>query len=150
MTVIEDIKSQLKVAMKEKDTVMLDTLRGVTSACTNELVASGKTPQDEVSDDMALKVIGRLIKQRKDSIEQFEKGGRADLADAEKLQLAVLEKFQPPQLSEEEIRAIAEAKKAELGITDKSKAGILTGAVMKAVSGKADGSIVKSIVESIL
>jgi uncharacterized protein YqeY len=112
-------------------------------------VASGKTPQDEVTDEMVLKVIGRLIKQRKDSISQFEAGGRNDLAESEKEQLAILEQFQPPQMGEDELRAIAMRKKEELGITDKAKAGILTGAVMKEVSGQADGALVKSIIESL-
>ncbi len=135
--------------MREKDQVALDTYRVVLSAFTAELVASGKTPQDEVSDDMALKVIIKLIKQRKDAISQFEAGGRGDLAEEEKKQLALLEKFQPAQMSEQDIRAIAEQKKAELGITDKAKAGILTGAVMKAVAGQADGGTVKNIVDSL-
>lgn len=144
-----DIREQMKQAMRDKDQVALDTYRGVLSAFTSELVAGGKTPQDEVTDDMALKVILKLIKQRKDAISQFETGGRADLADEEKKQLALLEKFQPAQMSEDEIRKIAEAKKAELGITDKAKAGILTGAVMKAAAGQADGGVVKTIVESL-
>lgn len=144
-----DIREQMKQAMRDKDQVALDTYRGVLSAFTSELVAGGKTPQDEVGDDMALKVILKLIKQRKDAISQFETGGRADLADEEKKQLALLEKFQPAQMGEDEIRKIAEAKKAELGITDKAKAGILTGAVMKAAAGQADGGVVKQIVESL-
>jgi uncharacterized protein len=147
--IIVDIKEQLKTAMREKNQTALDTLRSVMSACTNELVASGKTPQDEVTDEMVLKVIGRLIKQRKDSISQFEAGGRNDLAESEKEQLAILEQFQPPQMGEDELRAIAMRKKEELGITDKAKAGILTGAVMKEVSGQADGALVKSIIESL-
>lgn len=147
--IIADIKEQLKTAMREKNQVALDTLRSVMSACTNELVAAGKTPQDEVTDEMVLKVVSRLIKQRKDSISQFEAGGRADLAESEKEQLAILEKFQPPQMSEDEIRTIAMRKKDELGITDKAKAGILTGAVMKEVGGNADGAVVKSIIESL-
>ena len=144
-----DIREQMKQAMRDKDQVALDTYRGVLSAFTSELVASGKTPQDEVDDALALKVIQKLIKQRKDAISQFEAGARLDLAEEEKKQLAFLEKFQPAQMSEEEIRKIAEAKKAELGITDKAKAGILTGAVMKAVAGQADGGTVKQIVESL-
>jgi uncharacterized protein len=149
MTIATDVREQLKAAMREKNQTALDTLRSVMSACTNELVASGKTPQDEVTDDMALKVIARLIKQRKDSISQFETGGRADLAADEKAQLAILEQFQPPQMGEEELRAIAMRKKEELGIIDKAKSGILTGAVMKEVSGQADGALVKSIIESL-
>jgi uncharacterized protein len=149
MTIATDVRELLKVAMREKNQTALDTLRSVMSACTNELVASGKTPQDEVTDDMAQKVISRLIKQRKDSIAQFETGGRTDLALDEKAQLAILEQFQPPQMGEDALRTIALRKKEELGITDKAKAGILTGAVMKEVSGQADGALVKSIIESL-
>jgi uncharacterized protein YqeY len=115
----------------------------------NELVSTGKTPQDEVDDTLALKVIQKLIKQRKDAITQFEAGARSDLAEEEKKQLTVLEKFQPAQMNEADIRVIAERKKAELNITDKSKIGILTGAVMKEISGAADGNTVKSIIESL-
>lgn len=145
-----DIRERLKDAMRNKDQVALDTYRGIISAFTNELLASGKTPQDEVTDEIALSVIKKTIKQRKDGIEQFTAGGRIDLADADKAQLALLEGFMPVQMSDEEIHTIAAAKKATLGITDKTKVGILTGAVMKEVAGKADGSRVKTIVESLL
>lgn len=150
-----DIREKLKDAMRNKDQVALDTYRGILSACTNELVANGKTPQDEVTDDVALAVIKRTIKQRKDAIEQFTAGGRDDLADADRAQLALLEVFQPAQMSEADIKAIAERKKSELGIEDKSKLGILVGAVMKetaglpAQAGNADGQVVKNIVESL-
>jgi len=150
MNIATEVREELKNAMRAKDQVALDTYRAVLTGFMNELVATGKTPQDEVSDDMALKVIQKLIKQRKDAISQFEAGARSDLAEVEKQQLAVLEKFQPAQMSEADIRAIAERKKAELNITDKTKAGILTGAVMKEVAGQADGSMVKNIVESLL
>lgn len=152
-----DIREKLKDAMRAKDQVALDTYRGLLSAFTNELVASGKTPQDEVTDDIALAVIKKTIKQRKDSISQFEAGGRQDLADADKAQLALLEVFQPAQMSEADIKVIAEKKKAELGVTDTSKLGILVGAVMKETrqlseggqAGEADGQVVKKIVEGL-
>lgn len=149
MTIAHTIREQLKTAMREKNQVALDTLRSVLGGFTTELVAAGKTPQDDVSDDMALKVITKLVKQRKDAISQFEAGGRDDLAADEKLQLAVLEVYLPAQMSEAEIRTVAERKKAELGVTDKAKAGILTGAVMKELAGRADGALVKTVVESL-
>ncbi len=149
MNIATDIREKMKQAMRDKDQAALDTYRGTLSAFTNELVAAGKTPQDEVTDDMALKVIQKIIKQRKDSIAQFEAGGRADLAADEKAQLSYLEVFQPAQMAEADIRAIAEIKKAELNVTDKTKTGILTGAVMKEVAGRADGQVVKQIVESL-
>lgn len=119
------------------------------SGFTNELVANGKSPQDTVTDEIALTVIKKLVKQRKDSISQFESAGRTELANAEKAQLAVLEAYLPAQLSEEKILEIAQAKKSELGITDKSKSGILTGAVMKEVAGNADGALVKKVVDNL-
>lgn len=149
MSIVINIREKLKDAMRSKNQVALDTYRGVLSAFTNELVALGKTPQDEMSDEEAQKVITRLIKQRRDSIDQFEKGGRNDLAESEKSQLALLAEFLPPQMSKDDVKKIAEAKKAELGINDKTKIGVLTGAVMKALNGQADGAIVKKIVESL-
>lgn len=144
-----DIREKLKDAMRSKDQVALDTYRGILSAFTNELVAAGKTPQDEVTDDIALSVIKKTIKQRKDAIEQFTAGGRADLADADRAQLALLEVFQPAMMGEDEIRVIAKTKKADLGIDDKSKLGILVGAVMKETGGTADGAVVKRVVEEL-
>lgn len=144
-----DIREKLKDAMRAKDQVALDTYRGLLSAFTNELVAQGKTPQDEVTDEIALSVIKKTIKQRKDAISQFEAGGRQDLADADKAQLALLATFEPAMMSESDIRAIAIAKKAELTIEDKSKLGILVGAVMKATAGNADGQVVKKVVEEL-
>ncbi len=144
-----DIREKLKDAMRAKDQVALDTYRGILSAFTNELVAAGKTPQDEVTDDIAVAVIKKTIKQRKDAISQFEAGGRQDLADDDKAQLALLEYFQPAQMSEDDIRAIAKTKKADLKIEDKSKLGILVGAVMKETAGNADGQVVKKIVEEL-
>lgn len=149
MTLQEQIREKLKVAMKEKNQPALDTFRAVLSAFTNELVSSGKTPQDEVTDEMAQKVIQKIIKQRNDSISQFESGGREDLANAEKEQLSYLEQFMPKQLSQEEIKSIATSKKEELGISDKAKIGILVGAVMKEVGSSANGNTVKSVVESL-
>jgi uncharacterized protein YqeY len=135
--------------MKDKDQSALDTLRAVLAGCTNELVAIGKTPQDSLDDAGVIKVISKLIKQRKDSIEQFTSAGRADLVAGEQAQLFVLEEFMPEQMSEEKVRAIAVAKQTELGHTDKSKMGILIGAVMKEVGGQADGALVKKVVESL-
>jgi len=128
----------------------LTTLRGVLAAFTNEAVALKRKPQDKLSDPEAVAVIRRLVKQRKDSIEQFEKGGRKDLADNEKAELKILEEFLPAQMSEEKLREIVLAKKEETGITDKSKMGQLMGAVIKETKGEADGALVKKIVEEVL
>jgi uncharacterized protein YqeY len=149
MSIETNIKEALKEAMKNKDEVRLSVMRNIKAACTNELVATGLTPQSEVTDELALVVIKRLAKQRKDSIEQFRNGGREDLATVEEKELAVLEELLPEMLSQDQIRPIAEKKKVELGVEDKSKMGILIGAVMKELRGQADGADVKAVVESL-
>ena len=143
------IREKIKEAMIAKDQVKLNVYRGILSAFTNELVAKGKTPQDTLSDDECMAVVKRLAKQRKDSIEQFEKGGRSELAQAEKEELVVLETLLPQSMSKDEIRKIAEAKKAEMNLTDKSKMGMLMGAVIKETKGSADGADVKEVVEEL-
>lgn len=149
MSLQTDIKDQMKDAMKAKDQVRLTVLRGVSSAFTNELVAKKMTPQDELPDDDAMAVIKRLAKQRKDSIQQFTDAGRDELAENEQAELAVLEDFLPAMMSQDEIRPIAEAKKAELGVEDASGAGRLVGAVMGKLKGQADGGDVKAVVDSL-
>lgn len=145
----QTIKESIKDAMRAKDTLRLETLRSIVAACTNELVASRRTPQETLTDEEVLAVVKRLGKQRKDSIEQFEKGGREDLADKEKAELVILESFLPKMPERDEIKKVAEAKKIELGITDKSKAGQLVGAVMKKLKGQADGGVVKEVVDGL-
>jgi uncharacterized protein YqeY len=135
--------------MKAKDEVKLRTIRSIITACTNELVNSGRTPQDWLEDSETHAVIKRLAKQRKESIVQYEANQRPELALPEKEELAVLESYLPQMMSKEDIRPIAEAKKTELGIEDKAKMGMLVGAVMKELAGKADGSDVKLVVESL-
>jgi uncharacterized protein YqeY len=149
MTLHEQIRSQLKDALKAKDQIKLRTVRSILTAFTNELVATGKTPQDIISDEGGLSVIKRLAKQRKESIVQYEAASRPELAETEKEELAVLETYLPQMMSPEAIKPIAEAKKAELGIEDKSKMGVLVGAVMKELAGKADGGDVKNVVEGL-
>jgi uncharacterized protein YqeY len=149
MSLHTSLRESLKEAMKAKDAIKLRTVRSIITACTNELVATGKTPQDMLDDAGVLAVIKRLAKQRKESILAYESNNRPELAVPEKEELAVLESYLPTLLTQDQIRPIAEAKKAELGITDKSKLGIIVGAVMKDLAGKADGGDVKVVVESL-
>jgi uncharacterized protein YqeY len=149
MSLHQEIKDSLKDALKAKEEVRLRTIRGMMTAFTNEAVATGGTPQTILADEQALAVIKRLAKQRKESIVQYEAANRPELAAPEKDELMVLESYLPQMMSQEQIRPIAEAKKAELGVEDKSKLGILVGAVMKELAGKADGGDVKAVVESL-
>jgi uncharacterized protein len=143
----EQIKNNIKEAMMARDKVRLEVMRGLVTAFTNELVSKGKTPQDMLSDEEALAVITRLSKQRKDSIEQFTKGNREDLVKEEQAQLSILETYLPKLLDKSEVEKIARAKKEELGITDPTKKGMLMSALMKDLKGKADGSVVKEVVD---
>jgi len=147
MSLHTDIKNSIKDAMKNREEVRLSVLRLLSSAFTNELVAKGRKPTEELTDDEAIAVITRAAKQRKDSIEQFEEGGRPELAEAEKAELAVVETYLPTLMSEEEIKKVVEVKKAEMNIADKSQMGMFMGAVMKDLKGKADGALVKKIIE---
>lgn len=149
MALHTDIQGELKEALRAKDEVRLRTVRNMLTAFTNELVATGKKPNETLDDEKVMGVIKRLAKQRKDSIEQFRAGGREELALEEEKELQVLEAYLPQTMSQDEIRPIAEKKKAELGIEDESKMGQLMGAVMKELQGKADGGDVKAVVESL-
>ncbi|MDD5721291.1 MAG: GatB/YqeY domain-containing protein [Candidatus Pacebacteria bacterium] len=145
----EQIKNGIKEAMMAKDALRLKAFRAMSSAFTNELVAKNKKPQDMLSDEEALAVITRLAKQRKDSIEQFKKGNREDLVKEEQEELSILETYLPKLMEKSEVEKIARAKKDELGITDATKKGMLMSALMKDLKGKAEGSMVKEVVDSL-
>jgi uncharacterized protein YqeY len=149
MSLHTSLRDSLKDAMKAKDAAKLRTVRSIMTAVTNELVATGKTPQSELDDASVLTVIKRLAKQRKESILQYEAAGRTDLSEPEKEELVVLEAYLPTLMTQDAIRPIAVAKMAELGITDKSKMGMLVGALMRDLAGQADGGDVKAVVESL-
>ncbi len=149
MSLHEKIKVEMIEALKNREEIKLSVLRGLISAFTNELVAQKKKPQEMLNDDDTLSVIKRAGKQRKDSIEQFKKGGREDLASSEEEELKIIEEYLPKMMGIEEIKKIAENKKSEMKIDDKSKIGILMGAIMKELKGQADGGDVKKAVEDL-
>ncbi len=148
MTLHEQIRELIKDAMRAKDAVRLDTLRGVLSACTNQLVANGKKPQEMLTDEEVIAVITRLSKQRKDSIEQYTTGNRPDLVAEESAQLAVLMEFLPTLMSEAEITTFVENKKSTF--TADTKKGMIMAEIMRELKGKADGALVKKVVDSLI
>jgi len=149
MSIQTQIQEQIKKALKAKEALKLSVLRGLSAAFVNELVAIGRKPNDQISDEEALKVIKKEANKRKDSIEQYTKGNRPELANKENEELVVLSTYLPEMMSLEDIKKIAETKKEELGITDKSKIGILIGAIMKETKGQADGKDVKDVVDNL-
>lgn len=150
MTIHENLKLSIPDALRTKDEVRLRTLRSLVTAMTNEVVAKKRKPNEFLTDEEATAVIKRAANQRKDSIEQFEKAARLDLAEPEKAELVLLESYLPAQMSREEIEVAAKAKMAELGGKDKVQTGTFIGTLMKELKGKADGGTVKLVVDSLL
>ncbi len=150
MTIHESIKGGIPEALKARDETRLRTLRSLSTAMTNEVVAKKRKPDQLLSDEEALAVIKRAANQRKDSIEQFEKGGRPELAVPENAELVILESYLPAQMNREEIERLARAKIEELGILKKEDVGKFIGALMRDLKGQADGELVKEIVNSLV
>lgn len=141
MTLSEQIDKDFIAAYKEKDENKSSVLRLLKSALKNEEIAK----KTQLSDDDAIKIIQREIKQRKDSVAEYEKGGRADLANKEKAEIAILEEYMPDQLSDEELETIVKSE-AE----GESDFGKIMSKVMPQVAGRADGSRVSAAVRKVL
>jgi uncharacterized protein YqeY len=117
---------------------------------TNEVVAKKRKPNEFLTDEEAMAVIKRASSQRKDSIEQYMKGGRPELAEPEQAELTIIEGYLPAQMSREEVETIAKAKMAEMNVTSKADTGKFIGALMKDLKGQADGAMVKEVVDNLL
>lgn len=149
MSLHEQIKNNIKTSMKAGDKVRLEVMRGLVTAFTNELVSTKRTPQDMLTDDETIAVITRASKQRKDSIEQFTKGGRTDLVDIEEDQLKILEEFLPKLMEVSEVESFVAEKYKNFEPKDVVKKGMFMSGIMKDLKGKADGSVVKEIVDKL-
>jgi uncharacterized protein YqeY len=145
----DTIGADLVAAMKAKEALKLEVLRGLKSAFTNELVATKRKPTDPLPDEDVISVIRREVKKRKESAEAFRTGNRPELAEKEEAELVILNAYLPALMSKDDIKKIAEAKKTEMGITDKKDMGKFMGAVMKDLAGKADGADVKDVVTAL-
>jgi uncharacterized protein YqeY len=146
MSLMDQINADLKAAMKESDKFRTQTLRSLKSAIKYAEIESGA----ELDDQGVQAVMAKQAKQRRDSIAEFEKGGRDDLVENEAAELAILEGYLPEQMSEEEIRAKTEAVIAELGVTDMTGMGQVMKELMAELKGQADGKVVNRIVRELL
>lgn len=146
----DQIKEKIKESMLARDQVLLASYRAILAGITAEVTGRGMKPSEQLDDEGVISVITKLVKQRKDAISQFRAAGRDDLADEDQAQLELFETFLPKMMNEEEIEAFAKAKISEMGEIDKSKTGMLLGAIMKDLKGKADGADVKKVVEKLL
>lgn len=145
MTLKEKITSDLKEAMKAGETKKRDTLRLLDSAIKNAEIEKKKR-EEGLNDEEVLEVISRAVKQRQDSIKQFEDGGRPELAEGEKEELAILMPYLPAQLSEDEVRTVVKETISATGATT-ADLGKLMGQLMSKLKGQADGNIVRKIVQ---
>lgn len=146
----DQIKEKIKESMLARDQVLLASYRAILAGIGTEVTGRGMKPSEMLDDEGVISVITKLVKQRKDAISQFRAAGRNDLADEDQTQLDLFETFLPKMMSEEEIETFAKAKIAEMGEIDKSKSGMILGALMKDLKGKADGADVKKVVDRLL
>src|SRR3954469_22634088 len=137
MTLFERIDSDLKEAMKAKDTARLGVLRLLKSAL--KYGAIEKSAEGELGDAEAVQVIRKQVKQRQDSIESFEKGGRPELVEKEKAELAILNSYLPQQMSPEELTKAVKETITEVGATSKAQMGAVMKALQAKLAGRADG-----------
>ena len=148
MSLQTKVMEALKEAMKAKDTIALESLRAIKSAILLAKTEAGAAA--ELAEEEELKLLQKLVKQRKDSAALYAQQGRNDLAEPELAQVAVIEKFLPKQLSEAEVTEAVKAIIAEVGATSAKDMGKVMGVATKQLAGKTDGKVISAIVKSLL
>jgi hypothetical protein len=148
MSLETEVMSLMKDAMKSKDEAVLRGLRAIKA----EIIKAKTEPgaNGEISTDTELKLLQKLVKQRKDSLTIYEQQNRADLASKEAEEIAVIERFLPAQMSEDEIKAAVEAIMAEVGAAGPQDLGKVMGLATKQLAGKADGKVISAIAKGLL
>ncbi|MBU3682372.1 MAG: GatB/YqeY domain-containing protein [Flavobacterium sp.] len=148
MSLATQIMDEMKTAMRAKDTIALEALRAIKSALLLAQTESGA--KEEIAAEDEIKLLQRLIKQRKDSANIYTEQGRADLAEPELAQVAVIEKFLPAQLSEAEVEAVVAQIISENGFAGMANMGQAMGLASAALAGKTDGKTISTIVKKLL
>jgi len=146
MTVIERVDSDLKEAMRAKDATRLGVLRMLKSALKYAAIAKSGA-EAELNDAEAAQVIRKQAKQRQDSIESFEKGGRAELAEKEREELSILNAYLPQQMNADELEKVVRETIAEVGATSKAQMGAVMKALQEKVAGRVDGKSLSAEVQ---
>lgn len=147
MALKKQIMADLKEAMKQKQKDRLRVLRSLKAKLLEKEIAERQGGEGELSDEQATEVLMKAAKQRRESIEQFEEGGREDLAENERRELALIESYLPTMLTEDEIRAEVRTTIDELGAEDMSDMGRVMGVMMSKLKGRAEGSKVNKVVK---
>lgn len=146
MSLSERLNEDMKQAMKSQDKFKLSVIRMVRSSIKNVEIDQRRT----LDDNEVLDILSREIKQRKDSLHEFEKAGRDDLAEPLKQEIAIIAEYLPRQLTEDEIKAVVQETIQEVGATSKAEMGKVMAALMPKVKGLADGKIVNQYVTQFL
>ncbi|MFC4183650.1 GatB/YqeY domain-containing protein [Saccharococcus thermophilus] len=144
MSLLDRLNNDMKQAMKNREKEKLSVLRMLKAALQNEAI---KLNKGELSEDEELTVLSRELKQRKDSLQEFENAGRADLVEKTKVELEIVQSYMPKPFTEEELLEIIKQTIAEVGASSKADMGKVMGAIMPKVKGKADGSLVNKLVQ---
>jgi uncharacterized protein YqeY len=148
MEMFDRISNDIKDAMKAKDKVRLETLRNIKKVFLEAKTAPGAN--DTLTDDAAMKIMQKLVKQGKDSATLYNEQGRADLAEAELAQVAVIETYLPKQMSAEELEAALKAIIAEVGAEGPKDMGKVMGTATKKLAGLAEGRAISAMVKQLL
>lgn len=148
MSLKEQIGEDIKTAMKAKDTLRLQTVRGIKKAILDKEVELRPQGQDSLTPEQEIELLSQQAKQRRDSIEQFSNAGRDDLAAKESQELAIIETYLPEQVSDEEVAKIIDELIASSGATTMKDLGKVMGPAMKQLKGKADGKKIQELVKS--
>ncbi|KKP38949.1 MAG: hypothetical protein UR28_C0011G0009 [Candidatus Peregrinibacteria bacterium GW2011_GWF2_33_10] len=147
MPLKDQIQQDLKTAMFSKNTIALDAIRALKTVIMR-YETSG--PDRIATDDIIIDLAKKEVKQRKDSIEQFEKGNRPELAEKEEAEIKILEKYIPAQMGEDELKQIISQTLQEIGVKSLQELGKAMSAIMPKVKGKTDGALVNKIVKELL
>jgi uncharacterized protein len=148
MSLKEQIGEDIKTAMKAKDKLRLQTVRGIKKAILDKEVELRPQGQDSLTPEQEIELLSQQAKQRRDSIEQFTNAGRDDLAEQESQELAIIETYLPEQLSDEEVARVIDELIAASGATTMKDLGKVMGPAMKQLKGKADGKKIQELVKS--
>ena len=143
----EQLRSDLRDAMRAKDAPRRNTIRMVEAAIKNAEIEKRGT---ELAESDILAILQRQVKQRRESIEQFEKGGREDLAEKERVEIAIIEQYLPRQLTRSEVEVRARAVIEQVGASGPDDRGKVMGLLMRELRGEADGSLVNAVVGALL
>ncbi len=144
----EQIGEDIKSAMKAKDKLRLETVRGIKKAILEKEVSLRPQGQDSLTPEQEIELLAQQAKQRRDSIAQYQQAGREDLAEKESQELTIIETYLPKQVSDDELEAIVDEIIASVGASSPKDLGKVMGPAMKQLKGKADGKKIQALVKN--